>query len=142
MVLAVLLLLAGRQIRTRMLLDDQGHWRDRMWLDELVLPDTALAAGSGGKKAKQKLTGPIPINTCSEDSLRLLPGVGKVMASRIAEARKNGLVFSSAEDLKLIKGIGKKLSARLDTLVIYLQEAELSVEPPDSSTIKNFTKPQ
>ncbi len=131
--LAVALLVAGRQVRTHMLLDDQGLWRDHMWLDELVLPDGALAGQDAGKPVKIVLTTPLPINTCSQDSLRLLPGVGKVMAQRIADARLNGFVFRSAEDLRTIKGIGKKLSARLDSLVLYLPTAAMTPELPDSS---------
>ena len=115
-----------------MLLDDQGLWRDRMWLDELVLPDGALAGENAGKPAKIVLTTPLPINSCSQDSLQLLPGVGKVMAQRIADARLTGMVFHSAEDLKLIKGIGEKLSARLDTLVMYHPSVEMIPESPDS----------
>ncbi len=120
-----------------MLLDDQGLWRDRMWLDELVLPDGALAGEDTGKSAKIVLTTPLPINFCSQDSLQLLPGVGKVMAQRIADARLKGMVFHSAEDLKLIKGIGEKLSARLDTLVLYLPSAEMIPESPDSGLSGN-----
>ena len=115
-------------MRNHMLLDDQGLWRDSMWLDELVLPDGALAGEATGKPAKIVLTTPLPINFCSQDSLQLLPGVGKVMAQRIADARLEGMVFQSAEDLKLIKGIGEKLSARLDTLVMYLPSAEMTPE--------------
>jgi len=133
LLLAVVLLFSGRMIRTHMLLDDQGLWRDRMWLDDLVLPDSALAGQNSKKPAKIVLTTPLPINSCSTDSLRLLPGVGKVMAQRIDEARQNGMVFKSAADLRSIKGIGEKLSARLDTLVLYLPEASNTPAEADST---------
>lgn len=128
-----LLIIGGRQIRTKMLLDDQGHWREGMWLDELVLPSQANAAGKAFQAAKPKLTSPLPINSCSLDSLTLLPGVGKVMAERIDEARRQGRIFTCADDLRLVKGIGIKLSARLDTLVIYQLELPPVNLLPDST---------
>ncbi len=118
-----------------MLLDDHGLWRDGMWLDELVLPGQASAAAGAANMAKPKLTTPLPINTCSTDSLKLLPGVGEVMAGRIEEARQQGHVFTCARDLMKIKGIGTKLSARLDTLVIYQLEPNSAQVNPDSSKI-------
>ncbi len=118
-----------------MLLDDHGLWRDGMWLDALVLPGQASAADGRTNNAKPKLTTPLPINTCSTDSLKLLPGVGEVMAGRIEEARQQGQVFTCASDLMKIKGIGTKLSARLDTLVIYQLEPNAAQVNPDSLKI-------
>ena len=132
LVLAFLFIMGGRQIRIHMLLDDHGIWKERMWLDELVLPAEAHASEAGGKTKKIKLTTPLPINTCSADSLTLLPGVGKVMAQRIDVARQQGQVFTCAEDLRKIKGIGAMLSARLDTLVIYQLEQNPAKPNPDS----------
>ena len=98
-----------------MLITPDGRWRDHMWLDELVLgPAEATAAE---KVPKPVLTTPLPINSCSTDSLTLLPGVGPVLAERIQEVRANGHIFNSAEDLRLVKGIGPALSARLGPLV-------------------------
>ena len=139
MLLVFCLILGGRQIRTRMLLDDHGLWKEPLWLDELVLPPSAQAAGGPGKSKKPKLTSPLPINTCSQDSLTLLPGVGEVMAGRIFLARQQGQVFTSAADLRIIKGIGAKMSARLDTLVIYQLEANPAQSDPDS--YKNTNSP-
>jgi len=116
-----------------MLVDDQGLWRDGMWLDELVIPAAARAAG-GTRPPKPVLTTALPINHCSADSLTLLPGVGKVMAQRIDEARRQGLVFTCANDLQKIKGIGTKLSARLDTLLIYQLESIPIPTKPDSNS--------
>ncbi len=130
LILAALLILGGRGIRTRILLDDQGNWKNRLWLDELILPQETSAAES--RQPKPQLTDPLPINTCSQDSLTLLPGVGKVMAGRIMEARGRGLAFSCRDDLRLIKGIGEKLSARLDTLVDYGPRASKDSLKPDS----------
>ena len=61
----------------------------------------------------------MPINTCSLDSLCLLPGVGPVLAGRIVQARAAGMVFRRAADLQAVKGIGPRLAARLDSLVLY-----------------------
>jgi competence protein ComEA len=121
LVLAFCLVLGGRVVRHRLLVEPSGNWREHLWLDDLVTgPDEARAAE---KPAKRELTGPLPINTCSVDSLTLLPGVGKVLAGRIDEARRSGLVFRKEEDLRRVKGIGPSLSARLSPLVIFASEA-------------------
>jgi len=102
-----------------------------MWLDELILPPEAQAGSGPGKLSKPVLTSPLPINTCSLDSLMLLPGVGAVMAGRIDAARRQGVLFANSDDLRKIKGIGEKLSARLDTLVIYSLKANSNDTNPD-----------
>ena len=117
--LIFLLLLGGRLVRSRLLLAADGRWRDPLWLDHLLpQPDTAAAA-EADRKQKPQLTSPLPINVCSVDSLTLLPGVGPVMAGRIAAARDTGLVFRSVADLRRIKGIGPKLSAKLAPHVLF-----------------------
>jgi DNA uptake protein ComE-like DNA-binding protein len=110
-----------------MLIGPDGHWRDHLWLDALV--EGPSAAQAAEKRPKIVLTTPLPINNCSLDSLTLLPRVGPVLAARIDEARRNGVVFCTAEDLRRVKGIGPALSARLDTLVIYANPTNIS---PDS----------
>ena len=53
--------------------------------------------------AKEKIElGRIDINTATEKELKMIPGVGPVMASRIIAARP----FRSADDLKKVDGIG------------------------------------
>ncbi len=80
------------------------------------------------KTEKIVLTTPLPINTCSEDSLTLLPGVGKVLAGRIAEARVSGLVFRTPDDLKTIKGIGPAMCLRLTPHVMFIStESDSSI---------------
>ena len=120
-VLAVALLLSGRLIRQKMLVNPGGHWRDHLWLDALVTAPAVAAAAA--KPPKPRLTTPLPLNTCSLDSLTLLPGVGPVLAERIVAARRSGLVFSNSEDLCRVKGIGPVLSARLDSLILYAAPA-------------------
>ncbi|MFT5232477.1 MAG: putative flap endonuclease-1-like 5' DNA nuclease [Candidatus Krumholzibacteriia bacterium] len=121
MLLVVMVIFAGRWVRQEMLVDPQGEWQEYLWLDSLVAgPDAAQAQE---RPPKPVLTTPLPINTCQSDSLTLLPGVGPVLAARIAAARDSGLVFCTMEDLRLVKGIGQVLSARLDSLVIYANSA-------------------
>ena len=117
LLLAFSLLMTGRLIRHKMLLTPAGQWREHMWLDEIVLPPGAAEAAE--KAPKPVLTSPLPINTCSVDSLTLLPGVGPVLAARIEEVRAEGHIFRSGEDLRMVKGIGPALSARLAPLVIF-----------------------
>jgi DNA uptake protein ComE-like DNA-binding protein len=49
------------------------------------------------------------INTATEKQLRLIPGIGPVMAARITAARP----FRSADDLKKVSGIGDKKYAQI-----------------------------
>jgi DNA uptake protein ComE-like DNA-binding protein len=60
--------------------------------------------------AKEKIEpGQIDINTATEKELKMIPGVGQVMASRIIAARP----FRSADDLKKVTGIGDKKYAKI-----------------------------
>ncbi len=115
--LAFCIIMGGRLVRHYLLLGADGQWRENLWLESSV-----YAGPEDGKNKKTKkivLTTPLPINTCSVDSLTLLPGVGKVLAGRIAEARLSGLVFSCADDLKTVKGIGPVMCRKLEALVIF-----------------------
>jgi competence ComEA-like helix-hairpin-helix protein len=59
---------------------------------------------------KEKIElGRIDINTATEKELKMIPGVGPVMASRIIAARP----FRSANDLKKVNGIGDKKYAKI-----------------------------
>lgn len=51
-------------------------------------------------------------NTAPVDSLELLPGIGPVLAARIAEYRQHTR-FEQASDVTAVKGIGPKLYERL-----------------------------
>ena len=108
-----------------------GKWRDELWLDDLLADPARAAAAEVTKKVV--LTDPLPINTCSVDSLTLLPRVGPVLAGRIDEARMAGIVFRNAEDLKLVKGIGPALSARLAPLVVFLPDSTIAADPDSVS---------
>jgi DNA uptake protein ComE-like DNA-binding protein len=77
-------------------------------------PGTPAPSGSprGPQKshAKEKTPlGKIDINTATEKELRMIPGIGPVMAARIIAARP----FRSADDLKKVNGIGDKKYAQI-----------------------------
>jgi competence ComEA-like helix-hairpin-helix protein len=60
--------------------------------------------------AKEKIAlGRIDINTATEKELKMIPGIGPVMAARIIAARP----FRSADDLKKVNGIGDKKYAKI-----------------------------
>jgi DNA uptake protein ComE-like DNA-binding protein len=59
-------------------------------------------------KEKPEL-GRIDINTATEKELRMIPGIGPVIAARIIAARP----FRSADDLKKVNGIGDKNYAKI-----------------------------
>ena len=56
------------------------------------------------------------LSTASPDSLRLLPGIGPVLADRIAGARSGDQGFASWTDVLRVHGIGPKTIARLQDL--------------------------
>jgi DNA uptake protein ComE-like DNA-binding protein len=111
-------------IRHFLLVGPDGHWKDNLWLEGSVY--AAEDSNKRQKTPKIVLTSPLPINTCSEDSLTLLPGVGKVLAGRIEEIRISGVIFRSPDDLKIVKGIGPAMSSRLAPHVFF------GITAPDS----------
>ncbi|MFQ5512425.1 MAG: ComEA family DNA-binding protein [Candidatus Krumholzibacteriia bacterium] len=56
------------------------------------------------------------LSSAPVDSLVLLPGIGPVIAERLASARSGKRLFTQWEDLLIIKGIGPKKLHRLRTL--------------------------
>jgi competence ComEA-like helix-hairpin-helix protein len=74
-------------------------------------PSTAASPIEAKKShAKEKIEpGRIDINTATEKELRMVPGIGPVMAARIVAARP----FRSADDLKKVNGIGDKKYAKI-----------------------------
>ncbi|HEX3601235.1 MAG TPA: helix-hairpin-helix domain-containing protein [Lacipirellulaceae bacterium] len=60
--------------------------------------------------AKEKIEpGRIDVNIATERELKMIPGVGPVLASRIIAARP----FRSTDDLKKVNGIGDKKYAKI-----------------------------
>ena len=114
--LAVLLLAGGRLVRHRLLLGPDGAWRDELWLDDL-LADTGAETAGESEPERPVLTSPLPVNTCSPDSLTLLPGIGPVLAERIARDRAAAGSYRRPGDLRRVRGIGPVLVARLAPLL-------------------------
>jgi predicted flap endonuclease-1-like 5' DNA nuclease len=114
-VAVVLLILGGRGVRSRLLLDPDGAWRDPQWLADRLpdLPAPAPETGPASRPAPAVLSGPIDPNSCPLDSLLLLPGIGPALAGRILAARAEGVHFATLADLRVVKGIGPKVAARL-----------------------------
>jgi DNA uptake protein ComE-like DNA-binding protein len=77
----------------------------------LSVPNTASSAASPRSTSKNDRLFPakFDINTATEKELRLIPGIGPVMARRIIDARP----FRSADDLKKVNGIGEKKYAEI-----------------------------
>jgi competence ComEA-like helix-hairpin-helix protein len=72
---------------------------------------TTVGPVEGEKGAwKEKIEpGRIDINTATEKELKMIPGIGPTLASRIIAARP----FHSADDLKKVNGIGDKKYAKV-----------------------------
>jgi len=82
-----------------------GGWVTKI---EQSSPPTASPASPASSPSARKNDRLFPakfdINTVTEKELRLIPGIGPVMARRIIDARP----FRSADDLKKVNGIGDK----------------------------------
>lgn len=60
---------------------------------------------------------PVDLNRATVTDFDQLPGVGPVLAKRIADYRKSIGRFHAVEDLRAVKGIGKKKLERLKPFV-------------------------
>jgi DNA uptake protein ComE-like DNA-binding protein len=84
------------------------------WISPTPTPSSSIAASSPAEAkkphAKEKIAlGRIDINTATEKELKMIPGIGPVMAGRIIAARP----FRSADDLKKVSGVGDKKYAQI-----------------------------
>jgi len=85
----------------------------------LVLSTVVLAQ-------KQRPAKPIDLNVATIKELEELPGVGKVTAQRILDARQKSGRFRRVEDLLSIRGISTK---RLEALRPYIVVSPLPPSP-------------
>lgn len=59
-----------------------------------------------GEADQPTLTGPLDINTATQEELELLPGIGPVLAQRIVEHRETYGPFPTIESIQNVPGIG------------------------------------
>ncbi len=78
-------------------------------------------------------SGRIRINSASAEHLEMLPGVGPVLARRIADDRDVNGPFRVPEDLLRVSGIGPRKLAGLEAEVDWAVQAEDGVSAPDTS---------
>lgn len=84
--------------------------------EQVVVPGAATAAAAGGGVAAD---GRVHVNRASVGELEQLPGVGPVLAGRIASYREDNGPFVAVEDLLDVPGIGEgKLAALRDSVAI------------------------
>lgn len=83
-----------------------GSWAAKIERSSAPTASPAPPAASSPSTSKNERLFPakFDINTATEKELRLVPGIGPVMARRIIDARP----FRSADDLKKVSGIGDK----------------------------------
>lgn len=76
-----------------------------------------LVPGPGGEQTSEG--GAVRLNTASVSDIETLPGVGPVLAQRIADFRDENGPFASVEDLLDVAGIGEaKLAALRDAVLV------------------------
>jgi competence protein ComEA len=77
----------------------------------------AVSFPASAPAAIRELSDPLMfLSSAPPESLELLPGVGPVLAGRIAEARRERGAFRSWDDLDRVRGIGPKTIERLQSL--------------------------
>jgi len=65
---------------------------------------------------------PFPINHANEEELAMLPGIGPVLAARIADYRESRGALADIGDLRSVRGIGRRLAARLSPFLTFEHE--------------------
>ncbi len=64
---------------------------------------------------------PVDINTADSPELRLLPGIGPVLAERIIDYRRLNGSFHAAEELDEVYGIGPKTIQKIRPYLLFSQ---------------------
>jgi len=82
----------------------------------MVLSMNVYSAQKGSSAASEK-TGLVNINTAGAAKLISLPRIGKVIAQRIIDFRKENGKFKKPADLMKVKGIGEKTFEKLKKLI-------------------------
>lgn len=131
LLLAALLLAAGRLVRRYLLVDADGSWREPSLLDA-YLP--AVSEPEPERTRPALPATPLAINHCSAESLTALPGVGPVLAERIVAEREQHGPFDDPADLQRVKGIGPKLSARVSPFLRFAPAVAGSGYSPPCTT--------
>lgn len=83
--------------------------------EQILVGATAPAPPPGGGTATS--TGPVALNSATEEQLDTLPGVGPVLARHIIDYRTRHGGFTSVDELREVEGIGERRFHDLRPLV-------------------------
>ena len=70
----------------------------------------------------------VDINSANEHELRLLPGIGEVMARKIVAERDANGPFQSLKDIERVPGIGKKKRESLEPFLAPIAGSDVLVD--------------
>lgn len=85
-----------------------------------VSPEPAGVSASPASETSRQTTAAyqkININTASRAELETLPGIGEVLAGRIADYREQNGDFRTIYDITNVKGIGEKTLKEIEDLI-------------------------
>ncbi|PYE48697.1 ComEA family DNA-binding protein [Deinococcus yavapaiensis] len=81
----------------------------------VIVPVTTAPSYPTTASVEPLLSGPLNLNTASQEQLEALPKIGPALAKRIVDARP----YRSLSDLDAVKGVGPKLIDVLAPLVTF-----------------------
>ncbi|HES58065.1 MAG TPA: helix-hairpin-helix domain-containing protein, partial [Firmicutes bacterium] len=92
-----------------------GPWASRY---SAIRPASTGPIPGAAAEHRPAVREPLDINAASAEELEQLPGIGPVLAGRIAEYREAHGPFRSLDELRKVSGIGEKKLAALEGLAV------------------------
>ncbi len=101
--------------------DPQGDGEDNAVADDVGEPQgggiTSDEESTGSSAEAQYTAGLININTATLDELKILPGIGDVLAQRIIDYREENGMFTAIDEITEVRGIGNGIYEKIHEMI-------------------------